>query len=317
MNDYTRNDKRLVIVNPNAGKGKGKKDWEKVSSLLNKYELPFSVFFTKKKMDGAELTKNGIASGFRNIITMGGDGTMNEVVNGIFTQTTCPTSDITLGMLPVGTGNDWGKMFEIPGEYENAIRIIKEHNLFVQDIGILTYFKGKEIEKRFFLNIAGLGFDAIVVKRTNAQKDKGRSGKTIYFYNLLMSLLGYRSTRTEVSIDGQKFENSTFTISIGIGKYSGGGMKQTPFAIANDGLFDMTVIGDMSKLEIVRNLSLLYNGKILEHPKIKGYKGKNIKINSDRLIYLEADGESLGHTPVEINIIPSSINIVSGLKVTQ
>jgi YegS/Rv2252/BmrU family lipid kinase len=318
MNHITRKEEDwLVIVNPNAGQGKGKKDWNKISSLLNKFELSSKVYFTEKKLHAIELTKEGIAAGFRKIITVGGDGTMNEVVNGAFIQTTCPTEEIILGMITVGTGNDWGKMFGIPSDYEGAVKIIKEYKVFTHDAGVITYYSGTELEKRYFLNIAGLGFDAVVVKRTNAQKDKGRSGKTIYFYNLLMSLLGYKSTRTEVNIDGLKIANDTFTISIGIGIYSGGGMRQTPFAIPDDGLFDITVIGNMSKFEIVRNLSLLYNGKILEHPKIKGYKGKNIKIDSDRLIYVESDGESLGHTPVEFNIIPKSINIVSGKRVTQ
>jgi YegS/Rv2252/BmrU family lipid kinase len=317
MDPITKKDEWLVIVNPNAGQGKGKKDWDKISALLTKFELPCKVYFTEKKLHAIELTKEGIAAGYRKIIAVGGDGTMNEIVNGAFIQTICPTQDIVLGMITVGTGNDWGKMFGIPKDYEEAIRIIKEFKVFIHDTGVIKYYRGTEIEKRYFLNIAGLGFDAVVVKRTNAQKDKGRSGKAVYFYNLLKSLIAYRNTNTEVVIDGQKIMNNTFTISLGIGKYSGGGMRQTPNAIPDDGLFDITIIRKMGKGEIIMNLKKLYDGTILEHPKIKGYTGKNIKIDSDPLIHVEADGESLGHSPVEFQIIPKSIKIVSGKSIIQ
>jgi YegS/Rv2252/BmrU family lipid kinase len=317
MNSITKKDEWLAIVNPNAGQGKGKKDWAKITLLLNRYELPFIVSYTEKKLHAIELTRDGIAAGYRNIIAIGGDGTMNEVVNGVFTQTICPTQDIVLGMITVGTGNDWGKMFGIPKDYENAVKILKENKVFSHDAGVITYYRGTEQEKRYFLNIAGLGFDALVVKRTNAQKDKGKSGKAIYFYNLLKSLISYRNIKTEVVIDGQKLINDTFTISLGIGRYSGGGMRQTPNAIPDDGLFDITIIKKMSKAEIIMNLKKLYDGTILTHPKIDGYKGKNIKIDSDPLIHVEADGETLGHSPVEFQIIPQSIKVVYGKLIIQ
>jgi diacylglycerol kinase family enzyme len=151
-----------------------------------------------------------------------------------------------------------------------------------------------------------------VVRRTNLQKEKGRSGKTIYFWNLLKSLLLYKHTTTEIEIDGQRLTDEVFTISLGIGKYSGGGMMQTPHARHDDGLFDITVIKKMRKGEIIRNLKLLYDGTILSHPKIEGFTGKVIRINSDPLIHVEADGESLGHSPIEFQIQPRSINIVYG-----
>jgi YegS/Rv2252/BmrU family lipid kinase len=317
MNAMTNKDVWLAIVNPNAGQGKGKKDWSKIALLLNRYELTFIVSYTNKKLHAIELTRDGIAAGYRNIIAVGGDGTINEVVNGVFTQTICPTQDIVLGMITVGTGNDWGKMFGIPKEYEEAVKILKEYKVFSHDAGEITYYRGTEFEKRYFLNIAGLGFDALVVKRTNDQKDKGKSGKAIYLYNLLISLISYRNIKTEVVIDGQKILNDTFTISLGIGRYSGGGMRQTPEALPDDGLFDITIIKKMGKAEIIMNLKKLYDGTILTHPKIDGYKGKTIKINSDSLIYVEADGESLGHSPIEFQILPHSIKIVYGKLIIQ
>ena len=123
---------------------------------------------------------------------------MNEVVNGVFTQQVCPTTDITLAMITVGTGNDWGKLFGIPHNYEAAVGIITAGKIRLQDAGIVHYYHGTHQENRYFINIAGLGFDA-VVRRTNIQKDKGRSGKVLYFFNLLKSLLLYRHTAVEVN----------------------------------------------------------------------------------------------------------------------
>ena len=304
----------MVIVNPNAGKGKGKKDWDRISSLLRKEDLPFISRFTGKKGHAIDLTLQGINDGFRRIITVGGDGTLNEVVNGVFLNNVCPTTDISLAMIPVGTGNDWGKMFGIPLDYEKAIKIISSNNIMPQDIGIVSSFNGAEENKRYFINIAGLGFESVVVRRTNFQKDKGRGGKAIYLYNLLMSLFSYKNTKADLVIDGKKMVADVFSINVGNGKYCGGGMRQTPNALPDDGFLDVTVINGMGKLEIIRNLKILYDGTILSHPKVDGYRCKNIKVSSDSLLFVEADGESLGHTPAEFSIIPASINIVYGTR---
>jgi len=317
MNQNSNAKDWLVIVNPNAGNGKGKKDWNTISSLMKKAELPFAVKFTERKGQAIDFTREGISDGFRKIISVGGDGTLNEVVNGVFLNVICSTTDISLALIPVGTGNDWGRMFGIPLDYEKAIKIISDNKQMLHDTGMISFYNGTEKKSRYFINIAGLGFESVVVKRTNDQKDKGRGGKLIYFYNLLMSLISYKNTKAEVEIDGKKIDANVFSINVGNGRYCGGGMRQTPNALPNDGLLDLTIINDMGKFEIIRNLKMLYDGSILSYPKIDGYKCKNIKVTSDSIIYTEADGESLGHTPVEFSIVPASLNIVYGTKIIQ
>ncbi len=313
----SNNKEWLAIVNPNAGNGKGLKDWHLIAESMRKVNLSFTVRFTESKGHSVLITKEAVKDGCRNIITIGGDGTLNEVVNGIFTADTCPTTDISLALIPVGTGNDWGRMFGIPLDYEKAVRVIKDGKLMLHDIGLITYFDGTEKKIRYFINIAGLGFESVVVKRTNYQKERGRSGKAIYFYNLLMSLLSYKNTVAEIIVDGEKKSAEVFSINVGNGKYCGGGMRQTPGAIPDDGLLDVTVINGIGKIEIIRSLKMLYDGTILSHPKIDGYKCRNLKVSSDAILWAEADGESLGHTPAEFSIIPSGINIVYGSKVIQ
>lgn len=300
----------LVIVNPNAGNRKGERDWHKISALLDSYAFVYTAVFTEKRGHATDIAIEWISRGYRKVIIVGGDGTMNEVVNGIFIQESCKSDKVVLGMISVGTGNDWSKMYNIPIEYEGAIRTIKEGRTKMQDAGKIVYTVNGQTSQRYFVNIAGLGFDASVVKKANLEKDKGKGGKSSYYKALLNSLFEYDTSNTKVTVDKEDTENDTFSISIGIGKFSGGGMIQTPEAVLDDGLLDITVIQSMTKFEVVRSLKKLFDGSILDHPKIRSYKGRQIRIESDPDINLEADGETLGHTPVEFEVVPVSIKAI-------
>ncbi len=303
-----------AIVNPNAGNGKGEKDWARISDLFSKNKIKVEPVFTTRKGHAIILTRELVSKGCRKIISVGGDGTLHEIINGIFTQEHCPPADVIVSMIPVGTGNDWGRMFGIPLVYEGAVGVIKEQKLMLHDIGTVTYYNGDQKEKRYFINIAGLGFESVVVKKTNRQKDQGKSSKAIYFYNLLSSLVTYRNVPVEIMIDEKKREARVFSINIGNGRYCGGGMRQTPDAVPDDGLLDITVIKDIGRIEIIKSLKLLYDGTILSHPKVDGYRSNNLLVKSDVPLWVEADGESLGHTPAEFSIIPSSAKIVYGTR---
>lgn len=306
-----------AIVNPNAGNGKSKRDWDRISGLFERENIPVYSQFTQKKGHATDSARKAINTGFRKIISVGGDGTLNEVINGVFTQDYCSSKEITIGMIPVGTGNDWGRMFGIPLVYEGAINVIRENKTMLHDIGRVRYHEGNEEHTRYFINIAGLGFESIVVKKTNKQKDKGRSSQAVYFYNLLSSLISFKNVRTDIIIDGAKKTCTVFSINVGNGRYCGGGMRQTPDALPDDGMLDVTVIREMGRIEIIKNLKLLYDGTILSHPKIDGYRTNNLRVESEIPLYLEADGESLGHTPAEFSIIPAAINVVYGTRIIQ
>ena len=306
-----------AIFNPNAGNGKGSKDRDRISDVLSRNGIKFTSLTTTGRGHATEFTRDILARGIRKIISVGGDGTLHEIINGVFTQDHCHPKDVTIGLIPVGTGNDWGRMFGIPLVYEGAAGVIKEGKTLLHDIGVIDYFSGSEKLRTFFINIAGLGFEAAVIKRTNRQKEKGRSGKAIYFINLLASLISYSNTPVEITIDGETRKTKAFSINIGNGRYCGGGMRQTPDALPDDGLLDITVIKELGKLEIIRSLSMLYDGTVLSHPKIDGFRTTALKVISDNTLLIEADGELLGHTPAEFGIIPSAINIIYGKKVSQ
>ncbi|MFP4367052.1 MAG: diacylglycerol/lipid kinase family protein [bacterium] len=301
----------LVIINPNAGRRRGEKDWDEISALLKKAGFNYKAVFTQYPRHAIGISASHIKKGYKNLIVVGGDGTMNEVINGIFSQNRYPTTEISLGMITVGTGNDWARMFNIPGGYAEAISVIKRNNGFVQDAGVVKYYQGIEQKCRYFVNIAGIGFDALVVSKTNKMKENGKGGAWTYLKSIIISLMKYRHTRTKIRIDNHEISNDVFNISIGICKYNGGGMMQLPHAVANDGFFDVTVINKIKKHEVILNLKRLYNGTITKHHTVESYKGKSIFIDSEPIIHLETDGESLGHSPFIFEIIPRSIKILT------
>lgn len=300
----------LVVVNPNAGIGKVSKDWGKISRLLDSYGFNYQAVFTEQPLHAIDLVTENVQAGFRKIIAVGGDGTMNEVVNGIFTQKDTDTTDITTGMISVGTGNDWVRTYGIPMDYEKAIQILRKEHTMLQDAGIVSFYNSHKQGKRYFVNMAGLGFDGLVAQKTNADKRRGRGNPLLYFKHLLGSLFSYKASNTTLQVDGNEVKDLFFSIGVGIGQYNGGGMQQAPDAIPNDGLFDLTLIKDLSKWSVITNVRRLYDGTIKKYHRVETMLGKKISVRCKTPILLEADGESLGHSPFEFDIVPRSVRVV-------
>lgn len=301
----------IAIVNPNAGGKKAKKDWDIIETYLHQSGISFQAVFTERPHHAIEYCEEYIAKGFRRFIAIGGDGTINEIVNGIFNQQEIPQKEITLGVIMVGTGNDWGRMFDIPADYQEAVGVIKQHKVFLQDVGKVDYEDVNGGASRYFVNIAGLGFDAKVAQKTNAAKDRGKSSKISYFRALLSSLVKYKAVDVNIHIDNKhSFQGDLFSLSVGIGKFSGGGMMQTPDAVVNDGLFDLTLIKDISKLKVIRSVKKLYNGDIHSVKETEAFRAQHLMVESQADLYLEVDGESLGKAPFVFHILPEQLQVI-------
>ena len=305
----------MVIVNPKAGLGHGLKDWPIISNQLNRSGVEFSCVFTERKYHAVELTVKAINDGYRKIVVIGGDGTVNEVVNGIFIQKIVPTTNIMLAVVPAGTGNDWVRMYGIPKAYSEAVKAIVAGRTILQDVGLISYQETMITHKRYMANVAGIGFDAAVNRRFNKLKDEGKSGKFLYLTSTLKALFKYRPKRFKIVIDGKEFfDTDMFSATIGIGKYNGGGMLHMPMAVVDDGLFDITVIKRIAKLSVVWNFKKLYNGHIYKHPKVIASQAKCIEIESYPESFIEVDGEALGYSPFIFELVPRSICVVVGDK---
>jgi YegS/Rv2252/BmrU family lipid kinase len=306
-------EKWFIIVNPNAGKKKGKQDWPGITRLLAEAGIEYLSFFTEHRGHAIELTKKYIRTGFRKFIVVGGDGTLNEVVNGIFSQNHMEPSGIILGMIPVGTGNDWCRMFHIPHDYEAAIRVIKENKQFVQDTGIMEYVdhEGNKA-KRYFVNIAGMGFDAMVAEKTNKDKDLGKGNPLSYYINIFTSLFSFQITKTKIITDDHEFKAEVFSMTAAIGQFNGGGMKQAPKACPDDGLLDLTIIRKIGKFKVIRNVINLLDGSFVKLPEVSEFRTSGILIESTPDLYAETDGESMGKSPFRFSVLPRSLHIVVG-----
>ena len=303
----------FFIVNPNAGSRKGVRDWPKISKLIKESGIPNETVLTTHRGDAIDLTLDCIKQGYRKIAVVGGDGTLNEVVNGVFLQKRVSPKEITVGMIPVGTGNDWCRYFNIPFDYKKALEILMQEKTFVQDVGKVTHYYNEGPETRYFVNVAGLGYDALVAKKTNMMKEKGRGNQLTYFYFVFASLFQYSFMEAVIEVDGETvFKGEIFSMNVGICKYNGGGMMQVPFAVADDGLLDVTLIKKAPKYIVIQHARKLYNGSLVNLPMVKTFRGKQIRIRSTGRLYLETDGESLGHTPFTFDIIPLGLRIVSG-----
>lgn len=305
----------IVIVNRAAGGGKTERDWPEIEICLRKHGINFESFFTNRRLHAAIIARTKIKEGYSRIIVVGGDGTMNEVINGLFAQGVVHTTEVMLGMISVGTGNDWAKMFNIPLDYEEAVKTIKKQRTFIQDAGLVQYTKNGKEWKRYFINIAGLGFGARVVARSNRMKDKGKSSTLLYFYNIFTSLMGYKAQKAVIQIDGLSFNRSIFSMNVGICKYNGGGMIQVPHAVADDGLYSITLIKKIGKLNVLANVKRLYNGSIVNHSRVETYLGQSVQIGGSSKLQLETDGETLGQGPASFRIIPRSVRIISGERI--
>jgi diacylglycerol kinase family enzyme len=217
-------------------------------------------------------------------------------------------------MIPVGSGNDWCRMFSIPFDYQKAIHVLKQKKVFLQDAGKVTYYHKDDQVKRYFMNVAGMGYDALVAKKTNLLKEKGVGGQLTYLYFVFASLFQYKFIEAVIEVDGKlAFRGEIFSMNVGICKYNGGGMKQVPFAIPDDGLLDVTLIKKTSKWMVVRYARKLFDGSLVDLPMVDTYKGEIIRIRSTGKVFLETDGESLGHSPFIFEVLPRCIRIVTGL----
>lgn len=306
-----REAKWFVVVNPASGSGKGLTDYPLISKLLRDNGIRHESVFTEHKHHAAELTVSAIESGYRHIIVVGGDGTLHEVVNGVFIQKRVDSSEITIAMISTGTGNDWIRMFGIPTRYSEAIRAIKEGYTFLQDVAEVSYEESKVRQVRYMANVAGLGFDAAVIKRTLTSKAKGYLGKSGYLWCLARSFFSHKATGTKVWVDDELiYNNLLFSIAIGIGKFNGGGIQQLPIAVADDGLLDITMIRPVHWWHVIFRLRRLYNGTIYSIGHVIHAQGKRVRIESSPETPLEIDGELYGHTPVNLEVMPREVRVV-------
>ncbi len=303
----------IAVINPNAGGGKVAREWPVLSNLLKDKGFVFEEMFTTHRYHAVELVIYALKRGFRNFISVGGDGTLHEVVNGIFYQKEVPVDEVTLAVLPAGSANDWTRMYKIPKDYDRAVDTIIEGRTVRQDIARIEYSQAGVRNSRYMVNVAGIGLDANICYRCNIAKNKGDSGEMAYVKAAFKALLGRTYTPAKVVVDGRSFfSGKMFSVAFGIGKYSGGGMMQVPDAVADDGLVNVMVAAKVSKIKFLLLFKSLFKGIIYKVKEVSHIMAKRVTVITRRPDRVEIDGEVVGTTPMTLEVIPQALRVVVG-----
>jgi diacylglycerol kinase (ATP) len=298
-----------VIVNPVAANGAVGKRWPQMRDILQAEGGRFDASFTEGPNHATELARDALSAGYQTIVAVGGDGTLHEVVNGLVREGLVDPT-VNLGIIPGGTGADSVRTLGIPHDYRAACHRLLRSKPDCIDLGLITCVsQGQEVQ-RYFLNVAGLGFDGEVAERVN-RSSKALGGTIPFLSSLFVKLLTYQNKTVEVTLDGQqRLQQKANSVVVCNGCYVGGSMHIAPRAALDDGLFDVIIIGDTSKLEIVANVPRIYRGTHLSHPKVDEYRAREVRVKARERMFLQADGELIGEAPATFQIIPQALHVL-------
>jgi diacylglycerol kinase (ATP) len=235
---------------------------------------------------------------------VGGDGTVNEVVNGLALH-----EGVELAVIPRGTGADFVRSFKIPARLEDAVHVVLDGRTRPIDLGRAGYrsWRGPH-EERWFANIASAGMSGAIAKRVN-ESTPGRAARVAYLWATLSVFAGWRNTEVRVSVDDEIRGGRMHDVIVANCRYFGGGMKITPEASPDDGLLDCLLIGDITKADLVRTLPRIYRGTHLPHAKAELLRGTVVSIEADEPLPVELDGEQPGTTPARFEVVPAALRL--------
>ncbi len=289
------------IVNPTAGKGKAQIARTMIEEKLENYnDHSFSFEETSCPGDATRITREAIAKQYDIVVSVGGDGTVNEIIQGLV------GSDIKLGIIPAGSGNDLAKSVGIPKDIHSALSLVLASNVQEIDVG--------RVNEQYFINVAGIGFDVEVLNQLESIR-KFFSGTLAYVLSVLKTLISYKFKNVTLILDDQQIEREILLVAIGNGRYYGGGMMITPSALVDDGYFDICIINKLSKLRILKLFPTIFKGTHIHEPEVECFRAKRVKIVSED-IAINCDGEIIGNTPISFSIADFKLNLITNKEAT-
>jgi len=269
-----------------AGRGRSKKLLPKLQKLLQDKGFNSEIYITEKKGSAREFV-SGIDDQFKTVVSVGGDGTLNEILNGINFN-----NDIKLSILPCGSGNDFAKAINVEKNIEKNVNSIFNNNTEIKvNVGRITYWENMNSDNKthYFINSCGIGFDALVAHLI--MKNKYLVGLPLYLSAVIKALFKFSPIDVKYEFDGNKFEGIKLLISIGNGKTSGGGFVLNPFAELSDNKLDACIINNFPRLKIIKHLSKAIKGKHYLIDGIDIHQFKDLRVNLAKPYYLHIDGE--------------------------
>lgn len=298
------------IINPVSGSGKGLSLWKQVQKELDKNNLKYSFGISDYHQHTIELVKQQYQDGIRNFIGVGGDGTINEMVNAVMSIDNSSNQNIVLGLIPVGTGNDWVRNFEEPLNAENIIKKMMRADLMRHDVGQVE--ADYNSNTHYFVNVAGAGIDGQVVQNLEKLNENGKSGKMSYLSSAIKALLSFKSPISKCLIGEELiYEGATLLLTASLGQYFGGGMQISPGAELNGNKLDFTVVQKVSNWIVFPQLYKLFTGAIESISFVKKYHDQHGQMNNSKKIPVQADGEYVGaFKQIKFSVIRDAIYVL-------
>ena len=303
--------KIAFIVNTSSAMGSTGREWPRIEALAKDRLGPFQTSFTSGPGDASMLTRSALQRGADLIVCVGGDGTLNEVVNGFIGEDGPVQPEAMLGMIPRGTGCDFIKTAHIPKELNRALEVLKDFHIQPLDLGRLIFrdHYGHRA-MRYFHNVTSFGLGGEVDDRVN-RTTKVFGGFVSFIWATLVSILIYDKKFIHLKVDNRFNQRVLcWNVAVANGQYHGGGMWVAPEAALDNGMFHVTVIGDFTLPEVFLNLPKLYNGRIIQLKKVRTLVGKRIEAYSDQRVLLDVDGEQIGQLPVVIDIMSRALPFI-------
>ncbi len=296
-----------LIMNPRAGRGRVAQELPEIERTLLANRLEFRIRRTEGPGDAVRFTRESLERGDRFIVAVGGDGTVHEVVNGMFDGDRPIAEDAVLGIVPAGSGCDFVKTFGLPQDVTRAIRHLTGEDLFPIDVGKVTYRDPDGTDQtRLFPNIAeaGLGGDSVA----RAERLPRWLGRSRYFWGFWLALRKFKATEIRLRADRRDWNGRGNNVVIANGQFFGGGMKISPRSMPDDGRLDVQV-STGPKSDSFTTLPKLYKGEHLPSPNIREFLASRIEVDADRPLQIEADGEVLGTTPALFEVLPKTVRL--------
>ena len=304
-----KNMKIAAVVNPASANGVTARRWPEISALMKEAGLSFEALMTTAPEHATELTREALRGGCDLVVSVGGDGTHNEVVNGFFTPEGPLRTEAQLSFISMGTGSDLIKTLGVPKDPELALKHLLRGSPREVDLGRLSFTNHRgDKEERYFINIAGLGLDGDTVDRVN-RTSKAQGGFISFLWGTVVSLMLYRNVEMAITVDGEPvFSGPVVIVAVANGRYFGGGMCIAPRAEMSDGLFDVVIMHSLGKAELLLNLPKVYKGTHLDHPYCIYLRGRKVLIETEQAL-LNLDGEQPGRGPVEVELLPRALQV--------
>ena len=282
-----------IIINPKSGKKAFRAQRIYLWKLLRKRHLPFAYRVTKFAGHAIELAGELVEKGYDEILILGGDGTLSEAINGIMRARLTPEqrAKIQVGLMPRGTGNDWARYWNLTKNHKESLRRFFEGEGHPIDIGCVTYWRNNIEHHRYFINSVGFGVDPLCCKKAEQLKYYIGSHHVNYLFGLIGAIVQHKAQHMVLTVDGQQaVDDRLFTMNIGNGPFSGGGIRQNPEADPQDGIFNSMFIKKPTFAQVLKAMPNLFNGKLTELPFVYPIVGREIEISYRKHIMFEADG---------------------------